>query len=243
MSRAQAAVAAAMAARAEHAPRERHDVERRARFRPTRQERLRALGYVASSTQPASRGAAREIPRRRLRSGTSSKTRSPRSARHRPGALATLRKLAAANPDAPVFQTTYARALKEAGQLRARARRVSAGRSTLADRCRVASRSRRHRARRRERGAGRRGGRALREEATRADEAALALDPNSATAHNGLGLLAADEGRPQRRGEGVRAGGPDRPEQRVVLDQSRQRAARRWRPHGRRTGVPPGARR
>jgi Flp pilus assembly protein TadD len=35
----------------------------------------------------------------------------------------------------------------------------------------------------------------LRDEAARAEEAALALDARSATAHNGLGLLAIDDGR------------------------------------------------
>jgi predicted Zn-dependent protease len=36
---------------------------------------------------------------------------------HRQDALTTLKALATANPDAPVFQTTYARALKDAGQV------------------------------------------------------------------------------------------------------------------------------
>ena len=34
-------------------------------------------------------------------------------------AIEILRRLASSNPDAPVIQTTYARALKEAGQLKA----------------------------------------------------------------------------------------------------------------------------
>ena len=45
--------------------------------------------------------------------------RSPRSAPIVPARWPRSGALAASNPDAPVFQTTYARALKEAGQLQA----------------------------------------------------------------------------------------------------------------------------
>ena len=112
-------------------------------------------------------------------------------------ALPRLTKLAATNPDAPVFQTTYARALKEAGQIGARRSRStaaprSAGRPTRC--CCTISRSPRERRRPRRRARPRS---ALRDEAVRADQAALTLAPNSAMAHNGLGLLAVDADRPQ----------------------------------------------
>ena len=118
------------------------------------------------------------------------------NARHAGAAVAVLTKLAAANPDAAVFQTTYARALLESGQkaraldvYRQAAKRWPTDPLLLHDLA-VAARD----------AAGRTGGaaaRALLDEAVRADQAALVVAPRNAMAHNGLGLLAIDRGRPQ----------------------------------------------
>ena len=60
---------------------------------------------------------------------------------HRPGAAATLRRLAAANPDAPVMQTTLRESVEGRGQVRRGIGRVSPGGETLADRRGAAPRS------------------------------------------------------------------------------------------------------
>jgi tetratricopeptide (TPR) repeat protein len=111
-------------------------------------------------------------------------------------ALPALEAMAKREPDARVFQTTYARALKEAGQIdravaiyRAAARRWTTDPIVLHDFA-VAARE----AAERVRGAA---AEALRGEAVRAEQAAITLAPSSATAHNGLGLLAADADRPR----------------------------------------------
>ena len=82
---------------------------------PEAQERLRSLGYVASSVQPAS-GSSAPNPASRIATWNSFEDALSALAAHRPDALTLLRRLAAANPDAPVMQTTLARALKDAGQ-------------------------------------------------------------------------------------------------------------------------------
>ena len=113
---------------------------------------------------------------------------------HRPGAVDRLEPLAREHPESPVFQTTAARALKDAGQtapalalLRTAARRWPTDAALLHDLA-VAARDAALAA------AGD-AARALREEADKADHAAVALDPTSAIAHNGLGLAAIDDGR------------------------------------------------
>jgi tetratricopeptide (TPR) repeat protein len=154
---------------------------------------LRALGYVTGSPKPGPVSDARN-PAAVIAAWNEFEDALAALSAHRPDAVTTLKKLAAANPDAPVFQTTYARALKEAGQLpaalaayRQAIRRWPADAMLFHDLAVTA----------REAANATPGiARAMREEAARADDAALALDPNSATAHNGLGLLAADEGRP-----------------------------------------------
>jgi Flp pilus assembly protein TadD len=96
-----------------------------------------------------------------------------------------LAKLASENRDGLLFQSTYARALKEAGQIKAAldAYRSAARRwpsdSTLLHDLAVAARE-----------AG------DLDEARRADEAAVALAPESPIAHNGAGLVAIDQQRP-----------------------------------------------
>ena len=158
------------------------------------EERLRALGYVASSaptiqnpnaTNPAARIAvwnAFEHALAQLNEGAN--------------AVGALRTLAAENPDAPVFQSTYARALKDAGQAdravvvyRAAAKRWPTDATLLHDLA-VAARD----AAARTHGAA---AIALRKEAAAAEAAAVTLAPTNAMAHNALGLIAIDENRPQ----------------------------------------------
>jgi choline-sulfatase len=191
VSAAQGAVAAAMANRAAAI----HDTAAASgapAVSPEAQERLRSLGYVAGSVQSAP---ATDAPNPAARIGTWNDFEDALSAlsMHRPEATAMLRRLAAANPDAPVIQTTYARALNDAGRIdaalaayRAAAKRWSLDATLLHDlavTARAAARA-----------AGGPQAAALRDEASRADRAALTLAPGSAAAHNGLGLLAIDQG-------------------------------------------------
>jgi choline-sulfatase len=159
-------------------------------------ERLRALGYVASTSPPAS-GDGGLHPASKIEAWNQFEDAlAALNARHAEAAVATLATLAAANHDAAVFQTTYARALLESGQ-KARALdvyRQSAKRwptdPLLLHDLAVAARD----------AAGRSDGAAARillDEAVRADQAALVVSPKNAMAHNGLGLLAIDRGRPQ----------------------------------------------
>jgi choline-sulfatase len=148
-------------------------------------ERLRALGYVSGSSairsdSPTARNPARTISAwadfeqalGELQSGNPS------------AASVALRRLAAAHPAAPVFQSTYAQALKESGNPRAAVAIYKAAvarwpnEANLFHDLAVAAREAGNLA-----------------EAMRAEQAALALDGNSATALNGLGLLHADIGR------------------------------------------------
>jgi choline-sulfatase len=188
----QAAVAAAMSARASAIQASAAAPGART-ISPEAQERLRSLGYVASSTQTAP---AADAPNPAARIATWNEFENALSAlaSHRPDSVALLRRLAAANPDAAVIQTTYARALKEAGQIepalaayRAAAKRWTTDADILHDLAVTAREA-----------ASARGPRAaaLRDEAMRADQAALTLEPNSGAAHNGLGLLAIDAGKP-----------------------------------------------
>jgi len=160
---------------------------------PETAERLRSLGYVASSGQPASTSSAPN-PAAHIDAWNAFEdalallnARSAGRGAGAPGennALPALETLARANRDAPVFQSTYARALKERGRLndalavyRDAAHRWPTDAAVLHDYA-VAAREARQL-----------------DEAARADEAAAAIAPDSAMAHNGLGLIAADEGR------------------------------------------------
>jgi choline-sulfatase len=191
---AQISMAAAMAARANaiHAS---AGPSATAAISSDAQERLRALGYVASST-PASTSGHEPNPAAHITIWNEFEDALSALAANRPGVLIALKRLTAASPDARVIQSTYGRALKDAGQLpaalavyRDAARRWPTDAALLHDLAvaardaasvtSVASAAQ-----------------AMREEADRADRAALVLDPNSAIAHNGLGLLAIDEDRP-----------------------------------------------
>ena len=192
LSASQPAVAAAMAARAAAIHASAAAPGARA-ISPEAQERLRALGYVTSAAQA---GPAPDAPNPAARIATWNAFEDALGALtvRRPDALAALQRLASGNPDAPVIQMTHARALKEAGQIdaalaayRQAAKRWPTDAMMLHDLA-VTARD----------AAGAAKGpsaRALLDEAMRADLAALTLEPNSAAAHNGLGLLAIDHDR------------------------------------------------
>ena len=159
-------------------------------------QRLRSLGYVASSGPP-SLGHGGPHPASKIEAWNQFEEALAVLNSGQVAAAATaLTKLAAANPDAPVIQTTYARALGESGQsaralevYRRAAQRWPTDALLLHDLA-VAARN----AATKTTGAA---ANALLDEAVRADRAALVLSPNSAVAHNGLGLLAVDLNRPQ----------------------------------------------
>lgn len=193
VGRAQAAVAAAMASRID-VLRASGQASSARTVSPEVSERLRSLGYVASSAQPgpASGGA---NPATTIEAWNAFEDALSALNAHQAGAVTALMKLAAGHPEAPVFQTTYARALKEAGQrkpalavYRQAARRWPNDGALLHD-LSVAARVAAGEARDAE-------ARALRDEARRANLAALALAPGNAMALNGLGLLAIDDDRP-----------------------------------------------
>ena len=156
---------------------------------PETAERLRALGYVAGSSAATPAGALPN-PATKIATWNAFEDALARLNAGSADALAKLRRLAAVEPDAPVFQTTFARALKDAGRpldaidvyRRAAARSPADG--LLLHDLAVAAREAA------QRGGSGRG--ALDAEATRAERAALALLPGSPLVHNGLGLLAVD---------------------------------------------------
>jgi choline-sulfatase len=159
------------------------------------EERLRALGYVASSAQPVlNPGAAN--PATKIAAWNAFEDALAALNENRPDAVSALQTLASAHPEAEVFQTTYARALKDAAQpdralavYRRAARRWSNDATLLHDLA-VAARD----------AAGRTTGTAaaaLRKEAADAEAAAVALAPTNAMAHNALGLMAIEDNRPQ----------------------------------------------
>ena len=159
-------------------------------------QRLRSLGYVASSGQ-LSPGEGGPHPATKIEAWNQFEDAlAALNSGQVAAATTALTKLAATNPDAPVFQTTYARALGESGQAaraldvyRRAAQRWPTDALLLHDLAVAA----------REAASNTSGAAAsvLLDEAVRADRAALVLSPNSAVAHNGLGLLAIDLNRPQ----------------------------------------------
>jgi arylsulfatase A-like enzyme/Tfp pilus assembly protein PilF len=158
------------------------------------QERLRALGYVASSGAPAESDRDPN-PATMTQAWTTFEEALAALKERRPNALPALASLAATYPDAPVFQTTFARALKDAGRARdsltiyrRSAKRWPTDALLLHDLA-VAARETAAQA-------GRAEAAMLIGEAVNAEGAAIALQPTSAIAHNGLGLLAVDAQRP-----------------------------------------------
>ena len=155
-------------------------------------ERLRSLGYVASSAQPATDAHAPN-PARHIDAWNAFEDALALLNQHSPAALPALDAIARANPDAPVFRSTYARALKERGRLadaiavyRAASHRWPTDAVLMHDYA-VAAREAAAFA---PDGAPARKG--LLEEAVNAEQAAAMLQPGSAMVHNGLGLIAAD---------------------------------------------------
>lgn len=149
------------------------------------QERLRALGYVSGASGARADGAGAPNPAREIASWSAFERALTLVAQRRAGeALDDLARLSTRYPRGRVFQTTYAQALQETGDLtRALALRraiVAAhpGDAMLFQDLAVTARM---------------AGDA--EEARRAGEAALALEPGNAAALNGLGLVHADAGR------------------------------------------------
>jgi len=152
---------------------------------PEAAERLRALGYASGSTAISSDDPRAPNPARLIASWTDFEVAlNDLLAGRRAAALSRLKALAKSNPRGPVFQTTYARALKDAGRAKRAVAVYKAAASrwpadpTLFHDLAVAARE-----------AG------DLDEALRAEQAALALDGNSAMAQNGMGLLHADAGR------------------------------------------------
>lgn len=144
--------------------------------------RLRALGYVSSA--PAREAVAAADPDAEIAHWTVfERALGQVTAGDAVGALPALRDLSARYPMATVFQSSFARALQESGQPGAavavlRAAVTRRPDATLFHDLAVAA-----------------GLAGDRDESRRAEEAALALDPLSTAAMNGLGLLHADAGR------------------------------------------------
>jgi choline-sulfatase len=145
-------------------------------------ERLRALGYVSGSTAPVDDEAPN--PARHIAAWNTFERELTRlSEGDARVALPGLTKLARAYPDAPVFQATYARALKDTGRAQQAVeiyRRLVArwpGDSGMYHDLAVAAMA-----------AG------MPAESARAEQAALALQPSNAAASNGLGLTLIEQG-------------------------------------------------
>jgi tetratricopeptide (TPR) repeat protein len=145
-------------------------------------ERLRALGYVSGATGPDDDRTPN--PARQIAAwNTFERELSRLSAGDARGAFPGLASLARAYPDAPVFQSTYARALKDTGRVQqavAIYRRLvsrwpddAAMYHDLAVAAMAAG---------------------MPDESTRAEQAALALEPSNPAAANGLGLMLIEQG-------------------------------------------------
>ena len=149
-------------------------------------ERLRALGYVSGSSPIVSDDRKAPNPAKMIATWTAFEgALAHLQANRAASALPLLRGLATEHPRAPVFQTTYAQALQEAGRP---AEAVAVYKAAVAQwpvdaalfhDLAVAARL---------------AGDAA--EAYRAEQAALALDSSNPSVFNGVGLLHADAGRP-----------------------------------------------
>ncbi len=149
------------------------------------QERLRALGYVGSAPPSTPAAAAPSIRPREIATWVAfEEALELLNAGAARDALAKLAALHAANPGAQVIASTYAGALSEQGRHRqALAIYRSAVRTWPDDTMLFHDLA----------VAAQRAG--LRDEAARAERAAIALDSKNAAAHNGLGLLLIDANR------------------------------------------------
>jgi Flp pilus assembly protein TadD len=157
-------------------------------------KRLRSLGYVASASA-ANMDSNAPHPRITIGAWNEFEDALAMFAQNPKGAVPVLERLSTAHPESAVFQSMYARALKSTGRTREaldvyrRAAERWPEDATLLHELAVALRDVGN-------GSADSDGRALRDEAARAEEAALARSPESAAAHNGLGLLAIDGERP-----------------------------------------------
>ncbi len=148
-------------------------------------ERLRALGYVSGAALPPPDDRAPNPATRIAAWNTFEKELARLTAGDARRALTGLASLARSFPDAPVFQSTYARALKDTGRVRDAVdvyRRAIArwpGDAAMYHDLGVAA-----------------GAAGLWGEASRAEQAALALEPGNSAASNGLGLLQVESGKP-----------------------------------------------
>ncbi|CAN5711501.1 hypothetical protein BH18ACI5_BH18ACI5_20070 [soil metagenome] len=152
---------------------------------PEAAERLRALGYVSGANAITSDDPGASNPARTIATWTEFEMAlADLQAGRGASALSRLGALARANPGGPVFQSTYAQALKDAGRVKEAVALYQAAAAkwpsdpTLFHDLAVAARE---------------AGDTV--EAQRAEQAALALDSTSAMAQNGMGLLHADAGR------------------------------------------------
>jgi len=151
---------------------------------PAVAERLRALGYVAGSADPPRPGDGPNPAQHIASWGSFEDALSALATADRTRAVRVLRELASSHPDAPVFQSTYARALSDGGAFHEalaiyrRAVTRWPNDAMLFHELAVAARA---------------AGRST--EAMNAEQAALAIEPNLPSAHNGVGLLMTDAGR------------------------------------------------
>jgi arylsulfatase A-like enzyme/Tfp pilus assembly protein PilF len=147
-------------------------------------ERLRALGYVSGAPTTANDDNAPNPAKHIAAWNTFERELGRLTAGDARGALPGLAALARSAPDSPLFQSTYARALKEAGRVHDALviyRKLVArwpGDASLYHDLAVAAES-----------AGQP------KEAARAEQAALALEPSNPAAANGLGLIQIEAGR------------------------------------------------
>jgi arylsulfatase A-like enzyme/Flp pilus assembly protein TadD len=145
-------------------------------------ERLRALGYVSGVASMPDDGAPN--PARSIAAWNTFERELGRiESGHAAAALSGLSQLARAYPDAPVFQSTYARALKDTGRA---ARAVEVYR-------RLVTRWPRDAALYHDLGVAAAAA-GMTAEAVRAERASLALQPSNAAASNALGLLLVQQG-------------------------------------------------
>ena len=151
---------------------------------PEAAERLRALGYVSGSGASAGGDPRAPNPARVIDAWATFETALSQITAGRPQeALPSLKSLTATFPNAVVFQTTYGRALKDAGRP---AEAVAVYRKAVA---KIRDASLYHDLAVAARAAGNPS------EALRAEQAALALEGTNPAALNGLGLLHAEAGR------------------------------------------------
>lgn len=148
-------------------------------------DRLRALGYVAPSTRAANASSSGIDPSTVIDQWAEfERALDALNANDTARAIPPLRALVAMNADAPVFRSTYARALASAGRHR---EALDVYRAAVA--AWPADASLYHELAVAARDAGQR------DEALRAEQASLTLDAAQPVAQNGLGLLLADAGR------------------------------------------------